>query len=48
MKITIDFLLILILEINDRCSADEVLNNFQGDFDSLYGYEKNDFDLIYQ
>jgi hypothetical protein len=34
-----NFLFGFILEINDLCSADEVLNEFQGDFDSLYGYE---------
>ena len=39
------FLYIFILEINDLCSTDEVLNEFQGDFDSLYGYEKKTEDF---
>lgn len=29
------------IEIDDLCSADEALCYFQGDFDSLYGYERN-------
>jgi hypothetical protein len=41
----INYELIFILEINDFCSADDLFNNFQGNFDSLYGYEKK-FSLL--
>jgi hypothetical protein len=37
---------IFILEISDVSSVDEVLNDFQGDFHSLYGYERN-FSLLF-
>jgi len=36
----INFMFIFILEINDLYSADAVFNDFQGDFNSLYGYER--------
>ncbi len=29
------------VEIDDQCSADEALQNFDGDFDSIDRYEKN-------
>lgn len=40
MIVGIDFMFIFISEINDFRSADDIFNDFPGDFDSLYGYEK--------
>jgi hypothetical protein len=38
----IELLLELIyLEISDQFTADEALNNFEGDFDSIDGYDKH-------
>jgi len=32
---------LIYLEISDQFTADEALNNFEGDFDSIDGYDKN-------